>query len=137
MYTLFLRKKQMSKMYWGISVVVALYLLYKVSYAEGLAKLQAAPGNIEFFNSLGFGIIGMYLSGFGEVFGPILMLHWKTSFYGAMLIAVNFSVATYAIYSGGQSNVMLFVFLALGLVVAWLMRPGFLRKTPEITTVSV
>jgi hypothetical protein len=139
MSSLFLAHKQRSLVWWGISIIAGLAMLYYLAWMHGVPKLQADPGLVSFFtDTIGFGVVAMYVAGIAETFGPILMLHWKTSFWGALLVLVNSLTASYVVYSLGNGfDTKLVVIIVVTAIVAWMMRPGFLRKAPEVTTVSV
>lgn len=136
MDSFFLSLRQRSRVLWGVSILVALVLLYQVSYLHGVDKLADAGGFSEFFGkTLGLGGWSVYVSGVLEIGGPLLMLHWRTAFWGGLFVAVNMAVASAVVYQMGNVPTETLVYLGMGVVVMWMMRPGFLRTRPPITTV--
>ena len=136
MSSLFLSLRQRSRVFWGVSILVGLVLLYKVSYLHGIGKLTDAERLVGFFGqALGFGIWSVYLAGAGEVVGPLLMLYWRTAFWGGFLTAVPMAVASFVVYQSGSFPLETLIYFGMSALVMWMMRPGFLRKKPEITKV--
>ena len=138
MASLLISARNSSRLTWGISVLIGLVLLYYVTYLHGVGKLTGADGLAGFFaQALGVGVWAVVLSGIAEVFGPFMMLYWRTAFYGAVLVVVNFLTASWVVWQGGKFPTEELTYVVLGLIVAWMLRPDFLRPTPVITTVQV
>ncbi len=114
---------------WIAVLVIAYYVMPK-----GYEKVfDYTNGPLDFFTSLGLSFWILMVVGVLEIVSPIMMLIPRVSFYGAVPLAVIMFTASY--YVGWATTPLLLGVASL--VVAFLMRPAFLKKAPTVTTVSV
>ena len=121
---------------WPLQAVVWLFAFYIAwnLFPHGYEKLAPTEGIINFFTSLGLPVWLVYVVGVIEVLAPIIMFAPQISYYGAVSVFIVMGFATY--YSGAANSVT-YISAFLALIVAVLTRPGFLRKKPKITKISV
>lgn len=121
---------------WPIQIVVWIFALYiAVSIIDnGYAKLTQDPGTIQFFESIGVPFSAMMAAGIVEVVGSILLFVPWISFYAAVAVAVVMATATY--FNVGSDWVTINS-LVLAIIIAIFSRPGFLRKKPIITKITI
>jgi len=119
---------------WPLQIAVwliAFYLAWNI-IPMGYGKLTEYYA-IDFFQQQGLPF-GLFLTvGAIEVFGPILACIPRVSFYGSFPLVGVMVAASY--YNGWLSETLIYAGLAL--LIAFLARPGILRKKPDITTVQV
>ena len=113
---------------WIIAFYVAWYVVPK-----GYEKLMDIPGTIEFFVGLGIPAYFAYIVGVLELACPILMLIPRLAFYGAVPLTVVLFTASFNM----NWNTWPMTLAALSLIVAILARPGYLKKKPTITKISI
>ena len=91
--------------------------------AAGGSKLAAAPAMVEIFAKLGAGQWFRYLTGALEVIGAVALLVPRTSFYGAVVLAVVMAgaIVTHLAVLGGSPIPALVLLVIVG-TVAWLRR---------------
>jgi uncharacterized membrane protein YphA (DoxX/SURF4 family) len=119
---------------WPLQILVwalTLYVAYKLVPA-GYGKVFDFQG-ADFFEQLGLPFWIFVSCGVVELAGPLLMLVPKVSFYAALPTAVVMAAASF--YNGWLAETIILALICL--VVAVLMRPGFLKKSPPITTISI
>lgn len=112
---------------WALTLYVA-YNLVPMGYGK-VADFQM----YDFFEQLGFPFWLFMTVGIIEIAGPILMLVPKLSFYAAVPTFAVMLSASY--FNGWTTNTIIFAVVALAIAI--LMRPGFLKKRPSITTISI
>lgn len=111
--------------------LLAFYVAWNV-IPNGYGKLADGSGfGIFESNNLPYWLF--IIVGVIEVFGSLAMFIPKISFYGAFPLFVVMSSASY--FNGW--NTATIVYAVFALIIAILMRPGFFRKKPEITKISI
>lgn len=121
---------------WPIQIVVwifALYIAWNIM-DNGYEKLLQTPEIIAFFQSLGLPIWIMIATGIVETVGAALLFLPWISFYAAVAVTVVMATATY--FNAGSDWVTINS-LVLAVIIAIFTRPGFLRKKPIITKISI
>src|SRR5690606_35997410 len=119
--------------------VVLLALSFYVAWyvvPRGYGKLTNIPGTISFFATLGFPAFLVYVVGVLEILGPVLMLIPRISFYGAVPTFVIMLTASISTNDISFSSLPLKL-AVVSLIVAFLARPGYLRKKKKITKISI
>lgn len=112
---------------WALSLYVA-WNLVPMGYGKVFDYQM-----MSFFQDLGLPFWVFIASGIVEFAGPLLMFVPKVSFYAALPTAVVMAGASF--YNGWSMETLLYT--AIILVIAVLMRPGFLKKQPTVTTISI
>ena len=121
---------------WPVQIVLwifAFYIAWNIM-DNGYAKLMQDPGTMQFFESIGLPAYAMMAAGVVEFVGPILLFLPWVSFYAAAAVAVVMATAT---YYNGSSDWVTINSLVLAIIIAIFTRPGFLRKKPIITKITI
>jgi uncharacterized membrane protein YphA (DoxX/SURF4 family) len=112
---------------WALTLYIAYYLV-----PAGYGKVFDFQF-YSFFEELGLPFWLFITVGIVEIAGPLLMLVPKLSFYAALPTVAVMASASY--FNGWSIDTISYAVIAL--IVAILMRPGFLKKSPPITTISI
>jgi putative oxidoreductase len=104
---------------WVLCALAALAFL-----AAGFAKLTGAPAMVATFEKIGVGQWFRYVTGLLEVTGAIALLIPRSSFYGAVLLAMVMvgAIISHLTILGGNPAAPI-VLLIITATIAWLRKP--------------
>ena len=127
-----------SKVAYIVTAAIAVFLIYTLALEFGIDKLLHPSKSFEGFASMGLPAFTVYLVAFAEAVCPVLMFVRPIAAYAAMVIVINFAVVIYlqaTVLSGDYTWSI--VFILLSLIVAFLMRPDFMRRRRVIQTIRI
>ena len=115
------RSKGKTILIWVLALLVA-----GLFAAAGVSKLMNPEGHVESFVGWGYPPWFMYLTGFFEVGGGLLVLIPKTRIYGVLLLSVTMVGASLTHLMAGEfaAAPVPLVFLTLVGTLGWLSRKG-------------
>ena len=73
-----------------ITFKIILVILVLLAISSGITKVLLMPQEVEFFGAYGFSNAMLIMFGCIQVFGGVLMVFFKTRFYGAIIVAITF-----------------------------------------------
>ncbi|MDP3976272.1 MAG: DoxX family membrane protein [bacterium] len=120
---------------WPLQIAVWLLAFYVAwnMIPAGWPKLMAYNSDVNMFEGFGLPQWLVVVVGAVEVFAPLLLFIPQVSFYGALPLVIVMAAATY--YSGGHH--MAITLGVLSLIIAIVIRPGWLKKKPIVTTIHI
>lgn len=114
---------------WPVQIVVWFFAAYVAWSLVSLGYGKIMDPQAKFM----FPAWVMMIVGIVEVVGPLMMFIPRTAFYGSLPVAVVMGVAW--VMTGLVMPHL--VLIVLSLIVAYVMRPDYLRKKAPITKISV